>query len=286
MLQPPDQCQAAWQLLWAAWAPPRPLKEPGRRYRGPCRRPQSQCPADSPARCARATCQRNQHRQPTIVWFGLAAMPALDSCFLFRLRSFEKILDRLAGPHEVSFRLPNSTIRERADPKGAEGGGGRRIPATQSRTQVRTRLAQSRTQVRTRLWIAARRPARKSARGSAEPHAGPHAATQARTQPGRGHGDSTAAHGQVELPPPRLWKLTGCGKLRATGHPSPGPSHNRWKSRPPSTAPGFPQLRTASATKGQRGRRKPQSPLLYITNPGARRDGSLPATHASSAAVG
>jgi hypothetical protein len=154
MLQPPNQCQAALAVplsLWAAWAPPRPLKEPGRRYRGPCRRPQSQCPADSPARCARATCQRNQHGQPTIVWFGLAAKPALDSHSLFRWRSFEKILDRLAGPHEVSFRLPNSTIRERADPKGAEGGGGRRIPATQSRTQVHTRLAQSRTQVRTRL---------------------------------------------------------------------------------------------------------------------------------------
>jgi hypothetical protein len=48
--------------------------------------------------------------------------------------------------------------------RGAEGGGGRKIPTTQSRTQVRTRFAQTRTQLRTRLWGAARRPARKSGR--------------------------------------------------------------------------------------------------------------------------
>jgi len=66
----------------------------------------------------------------------------------------------------VSFRLPNFTIRERADPKGTEGGGGRRI-----------RPAQSRTQVRTRLREAARRSARKSARGHASLRAGPYAAS-------------------------------------------------------------------------------------------------------------
>src|SRR5215210_943037 len=131
---------------------------------------------------------------------------ASDSRFLLYLRSFEKIFDRRASPHEVSFRLQNSTIRERVDPKGEEGGGGRRIPATQSRTQVRTRLAQSRTQVRTRLWTAARRPARKSARGSAEPDAGPHATTQARTQawtgPWRLYGAARAGE---------AFPLPGCG---------------------------------------------------------------------------
>src|SRR5215210_7491393 len=120
---------------------------------------------------------------------------ASDSRFLLYLRSFEKIFDRRASPHEVSFRLQNSTIRERVDPKGEEGGGGRRIPATQSRTQVRTRL-----------WTAARRPARKSARGSAEPDAGPHATTQARTQawtgPWRLYGAARAGE---------AFPLPGCG---------------------------------------------------------------------------
>lgn len=51
----------------------------------------------------------------------------------------------------VSFRFPLFPIREAAHPKGAEGGGGRRIPA-QSRTQVRTGLPQTRTQVRTQAW--------------------------------------------------------------------------------------------------------------------------------------
>ena len=133
-----------------------------------------------------------------------------------------------------------------------------------------------------------RRAARKSARGSGRPHAGlhatPHAALRSRKQvrtrlrrpahsSGQGHGDSWSCPGKRSLPPPRLWKLTGCGKLRATGRPAPGPSHNRWKSRPPSTAQGFPQLRTASATRsqeGRRGRRKPQIDIFPYTEPRAR----------------
>src|SRR6185436_1570476 len=70
----------------------------------------------------------------------------------------------------------------------------------------------SRTQLRTRPWEAARRSARKSARGYAGPHADLAAAMA--TPPG--------PPGQAKRSPhPRLWKLTGCGKLRATGHSPP-----------------------------------------------------------------
>ena len=129
----------------------------------------------------------------------------------------------------------------------------------------------------------------------AEPHASPHAALESRTQactqvrtrprrparrPGRGHGDSLELPGQAKLSPSqaveadRMWK--------APGHrpPAPGPSHNRWKSRPPSTAPGFPQLRTASATRsqrGRRGRRKPQIDTSLYPSPGL--GGRLPPGH-------
>jgi hypothetical protein len=71
----------------------------------------------------------------------------------------------------------------------------------------------------------------------AEPHAGPHAAlrepqadlradldaaaqtcTQARIRLPRLRRAACAWRG---FPPPRLWKLTGCGKLRTTSHPPP-----------------------------------------------------------------
>jgi hypothetical protein len=47
-------------------------------------------------------------------------------------------------------------------------------------------------------------------------------------------------------PPPRLWKLTGYGKLRATELPAPDLTHTRWKSQshPP---PGIHTAPTASA---------------------------------------
>ena len=66
----------------------------------------------------------------------------------------------------------------------------------------------------------------------AEPHATPHEAPRSRTQactevhtrprrptrkPGRSRGVSPGSRLGRRLPPPRLWKLTGCGKLRATG---------------------------------------------------------------------
>jgi hypothetical protein len=162
---------------------------------------------------------------------------------------------------------PVSTSARELIRRGRRGVGVAGFPATQSRTQVRTRLAQSRTQVRTRLWIAARRSARKSARG----HAGPHAGL------GGAMGDSLELPGQARLSPTqaveadRMWK--------APGHrpPAPGPSHNRWKSRPPSTAPGFPQLRTASATRSQGEEEEEEnrkSTLLYTSSPGAR--GTIP----------
>jgi len=97
-------------------------------------------------------------------------------------------------------------------------------------------------------------------------------------------GDSLELQGRRGFPPLRLWKLTGCGKLRATGRPPPGSSHNRWKSLPPSSAPGFPQLRPASATRRQSGRRKGRKPQI-ATFLCFRASEPPPGTRASSAAA-
>ena len=62
-------------------------------------------------------------------------------------------------------------------------------------------------------------------------------------------GDSTEPPVQASIPPPRLWKLTGCGKLRATVHPPPDLPTTVGNPGRPSTTPGLPQLHTASATR-------------------------------------
>ena len=103
----------------------------------------------------------------------------------------------------------------------------------------------------------------------AEPHASPHAALGGRTQactqvrtrlrrparrPGQGKGDSLEPPTRRSFSPPRPWKLTGCGKLRTTGHPPPDLPTT--VGNPASIhRPGFPQLRTASASRIVRGER-------------------------------
>jgi hypothetical protein len=113
---------------------------------------------------------------------------------------------------------PEFTIRERADPKGPEGGGGLRI---------RPRKAAR----------GSRRSARKSARGSGEPHASLHAGPEQPRRPactglGGPRWSSRRRRGRRAFPRPRLWKLTGCGKLRAPGH-LPRTFPQPLESRPP-----------------------------------------------------
>jgi hypothetical protein len=146
-------------------------------------------------------------------------------------------------PAEVSFRLTAFPIRERADPKGAKGGGGRTIPATQSRMQVRTRPCG-----------AARRPARKSTRGH-----------QARMQAWTGR------PGRRSFPPPRLWKLTGCGKLRTTSHPPPD-LPTTVGNPAPIHRPGFPQLPQPRRARSISGRKA----LIAIFLCGFEEKGSRP----------
>jgi hypothetical protein len=119
----------------------------------------------------------------------------------------EKILDRRTNTSPSFVPLFGIPHPRESQSEGGEGGWG-----------LQNLAAQSRTQVRTRLWIAARRPARKSARGSGDPHAATQARTQTWTRSWRLCGGARAGEA---FPPPRLWKLTGCGKLRATGHPPP-----------------------------------------------------------------
>ena len=96
------------------------------------------------------------------------------------------------GSVEVSFRSPKSSIRERADPKGPEGGGGRRI-----------------------------RPAKPHA-ALGEPHADLHAApaepTQSRTQvrrsPGRATRSPAEPTGASREPSGRAADTTGSAASR------------------------------------------------------------------------
>jgi hypothetical protein len=139
------------------------------------------------------------------------------------------------GREGVSFRFSKSLIRERADPKGATGGWGCRI----------------------RPRKAARSSACKSGRDYAGPHADLDAALGASTEPLRQAKRSPAQAVEAD----RVWKAPD---PRPTAS---GPSHTRWKSRPPIRHPGFPQLHTASATKadgkGREEKNRHECALIY-----------------------
>jgi hypothetical protein len=138
----------------------------------------------------------------------------------------------------------------------------------------------------------------------AEPHASPHVALDSRTQactqvrtrprrparrPGRGLATLRSRTGRRSFPPPGLWKLTGCGKLLATGHPPPDlPTTvgNPCLHPPPRDSHSYAQPRRRGAREEEEKEENRKSTLLYVSEPRSSEDDSLPATRASSAAVG
>jgi hypothetical protein len=149
----------------------------------------------------------------------------------------------------------------------------------------RTRLAQTCTQVHMRLRGAARRSARKSACGFG--NCAP-TCMQIRTRPPRlarrpwsaPWATPWSCQARRDLPPPRLWKLTGCGKLRATGQPPPDlPTTvgNPGLQPPPRDSHSY---APASATPREKEEKEEnrKSTLLYICRASGLR-GRLPPGH-------
>jgi hypothetical protein len=77
--------------------------------------------------------------------------------------------------------------------------------------------------------------------------------------------------GRRSFPPPRLWKLTGCGKLRATGHPRPDlPTTvgNPGLHPPPRYSHSYAQPRRRGSQKRRRGREARKLTFLYVLSLG------------------
>jgi hypothetical protein len=115
------------------------------------------------------------------------------------------------------FRYPGFPIREGADPKGAEGGGGAKNPAA----KVCTRLP--------RLYQVAPASLKDAAPQGRAP--------DSQLIPGPSRPPTLAVESD------RVWK--------APDHqpPTPGPSHARWKSQPPKSPP--PGISTATHSHGE-----------------------------------
>ena len=191
---------------------------------------------------------------------------------------------REGGFRSVSQTSPSARELIRRGRRGvgaAESGHAKPHAGPQAALGSRTQAC---TQVRTRL----RRPARRPARGRAKPQADPNAATQDRTQPWSGPWRLPGAARAGEASP-RLWKLTGCGKLRATAtrpRTFPQPLEIPASIHRPGIPTATPSLGDEEPERKKRKKKTANRYFSIFPSLGTRRTTPLPATRASSAAAG